>query len=219
MAGIHPPFDRSMVLLHDVVQVGASPTAVPATQFPLLLQFGDYLRVGGVAIDVDDARARMTGCLQDPPKKALGRGRIPLRGRPEVDRGAGGIDRAVEVLLVTHHSNVSFVYSPGTVGRFQFPPAPLIEFWRIPLYPTPSGRMVSPQTSLREKFFDVTIGERIPQIPTDSTKNDGWFEVSPFEWCRSWFAHWHQPTRPTCQICNTSVRCILMAIRGGQDGH
>jgi hypothetical protein len=64
--------------------------------------------------------------------------------------------------------------------------------------------MVSPQTSLREKFFDVTIGERIPQIPTDSTKNDGWFEVSPFEWCRSWFAHWHQPTRPTCQICNTS---------------
>ena len=149
-------------------------------------------------------RARMTGCLQDPPKKALGRGRIPLRGRPEVDRGAGGIDRAVEVLLVTHHSNVSFVYSLGTVGRFQFPPAPLIEFWRIPLYPTPSGRMVSPQTSLREKFFDVTIGERIPQKPTHRAKNDGWFEVSPFEWCRSWFAHWHQPTRPTCQICNTS---------------
>src|SRR5215831_14479806 len=60
LARIHPPFDRSMVLLHDVVQVGASPTAAPATQFPLLLQFGDYLRVGGVAIDVDDARARMT---------------------------------------------------------------------------------------------------------------------------------------------------------------
>src|SRR5262249_47653111 len=71
---------------------------------------------------------------------------------------------------------VSFVYSPGTIGRFQFPPAPLIEFWRVPLYPTPNGRMVSPQTSLREKFFDVTIGERIPQIPTDRTKNDGWFE-------------------------------------------
>jgi hypothetical protein len=189
LARIHPPLDRSMVLLHDVVQVGASPTAAPATQFPLLLQFGDYLRVGGVAIDVDDARAWMTGGLQGPLEKALGRSRIPLHRQPEVDCGAGGIDGAVEILPVACHSQVGFVYSPGTVGRFQFPPTPLIEFWRVPLYPTPNGRMVSPQTSLREKFFDVAIGERIPQIPTDRAKNDGWFEVSPFEWCRSWFAH------------------------------
>src|SRR5215831_3260623 len=76
----------------------------------------------------------------------------------------------------------------------------------VPFYSAQVGNFHSAlDTSLREKFFDVTIGERILQIPTHRAKNDGWFEVSPFEWCRSWFAHWHPPTR-TCQICNTSGR-------------
>jgi len=77
-------------------------------------------------------------------------------------------------------SDVRFVYPPGTLGWFQFPAAALVQFRRVPLYPTPNCRVVSRETSLGQKFFDVTIREGISQIPTNSAKNDRWFEVSPF---------------------------------------
>src|SRR5262249_35053173 len=89
----------------------------------------------------------------------------------------------------TRHRNVGFVYPPRTVGRLQFPPAPLVEFRRVPLHPTPNGRVVGSQTSLAHKLLDIAIREGISQIPTDHTKNDRWLEVSPFKYGWPWFAH------------------------------
>ena len=58
---IDPSFDRSMILFHDIVQVRTGATATTMAQFALLLQFCNDFGVGGVAVDVDHPRARVTG--------------------------------------------------------------------------------------------------------------------------------------------------------------
>lgn len=45
LAGINPPFDRPVVLFHDVVQVGTGATATAPAQFSCRLQFRDDLGV------------------------------------------------------------------------------------------------------------------------------------------------------------------------------
>ena len=45
LARVHSPFDRPMVLLHDVVQVGTGTAATPATALVLPLQFRDHVRI------------------------------------------------------------------------------------------------------------------------------------------------------------------------------
>ena len=122
----------------------------------------------------------MTRSSQGSLEEVLGRSRVALRRQPEVDRGTRRIHRTIEIDPLARDGNVCFVHSPGTVGRFQFTAASLVELRRVPLYPAPNRRVISRQTALRHEFFDVAIGERILQIPPDSAKNDGWFEVP--EW-------------------------------------
>src|SRR5207247_4822219 len=45
LAGVNPPFDRPVVLFHDVVQVGTGATATSSAQFSCCLQFRDHLGV------------------------------------------------------------------------------------------------------------------------------------------------------------------------------
>src|SRR5262249_58439049 len=76
---------------------------------------------------------------------------------------------------------ISFVHSPGTVGRFQFPAATLVELRRVALDPPPDRGVVRSKAPLNQKFLDVPIRQGEPQIPTHRAKNNLWFEVSPFE--------------------------------------
>ena len=61
LLGVDAALDGSMVLLNDVVQVGTDSTPATPTEPPLLLQLLHYLGVRGIAVDVDDAGARMIG--------------------------------------------------------------------------------------------------------------------------------------------------------------
>jgi hypothetical protein len=65
---------------------------------------------------------------QGPLEELLGRSRISLSGKPEVDRGASGIDGTIQIPPVPTLANVRFVNPPGAVGWFQFPPAPFVQF-------------------------------------------------------------------------------------------
>jgi hypothetical protein len=95
LAGVHPALDRSMVLLHNIVQVRAGATPASALQFPFLLQFPDHFRIRRIAVDRDDSRPGMTGSLQGFLKESFGRSRVTLGGKPKVDRGAAGIDGTI----------------------------------------------------------------------------------------------------------------------------
>ena len=76
MAGIHAPFDRAMVLFHDIVQVWTRAASAATSQFPLLLQFRDHLRVRRIAVYIDYPWTGMTRRLQRFLEEAFGRGRI-----------------------------------------------------------------------------------------------------------------------------------------------
>src|SRR5229473_2823539 len=159
----------------------AGSTAAAASQFPLLLQLRDHLRVRRVAIYGDDPRPGMTRSLQGFQEELFGRRRVSLSGKPEVDRGAGGIDGTIQVPPVPSLANVRFVDPPGTVGWFQFPPASLVQFGCVALHPAPNGGVVRREPSFHEQFLDVPIRKREPQIPTDRTNNDLGFEVPPLK--------------------------------------
>jgi len=82
------------------------------------------------AVDCDDAWPRMTRSLQGFLEELLGRDRVSLSGKPEVDCRAGGIDGTIQVPPARTLANVRFVDPPGAVGWFQFSPASLVQFGR-----------------------------------------------------------------------------------------
>ena len=59
LLGLHSPFDRTMILLDDVVQILDGSVATPAAERPFLLYVCDGGVVGRRQIRVDDARLRM----------------------------------------------------------------------------------------------------------------------------------------------------------------
>jgi hypothetical protein len=63
----------------------------------------------------------MTRSLQGFLEELLGRSRVSLSGKPEVDRGAGGIDGTIQIPPVPALTDVRFVDPPGAIGWFQFP--------------------------------------------------------------------------------------------------
>jgi len=181
LAGVDPSFDRSMILFHDVVQVRTGTTATPTSEFALLLQFPHDLGIRGVAIDVDHSGTRVTRSPQGILEEALGGSRITPGGKQEIDRGTGRVDGPVQVGPLAFHPNVSLIDPPGTISGLQFPTTTLVQFRRITLDPSPDGSVVRWHASLGEKFLDVTIGKRKPQVPPNRTGNHRGFEVAPFE--------------------------------------
>jgi hypothetical protein len=99
----------------------------------------------------------MTRSPQSFLEELLGRSRISLSGKPEVDRGAGGIDGTIQVTPAPTLANVRFVDPPGAVGWFQFPPASLVQFGCVALYPPPNGSVICMQTPFQEQFLDIPI--------------------------------------------------------------
>jgi hypothetical protein len=68
----------------------------------------------------------MTRSLQGFPEELLGRSHVSLSGKPEVNGGAGGIDRTIQVPPAPTLANVGFIDPPRAVGSFQFPPTSLV---------------------------------------------------------------------------------------------
>src|SRR3989442_586451 len=64
-------------------------------------------------------------------------------------------------------------------GRLQFPAATLVELRRVALHPTTDRGVVRRKAPLDQKFLDVPIRQREPEIPTHRAKNNLRFEVSP----------------------------------------
>jgi hypothetical protein len=149
----------------------------------------------------------MTRSLQGFLEELLGRRRVPLSGKPEVDRGASGIDGTIQVPPAPTLANVRFVDPPGAVGWFQFPPASLVQFGCVALHPAPNGGVIGRETSFQEQFLDVPIRKREPQIPTDCANNDLGFEVPPFEHAGRVLIMEHTAAYQTraLSFCNTAV--------------
>jgi len=133
LAGVNPPFDRSVVLFHDVVQVGTGATATAPAQFSCRLQFRDHLGVGRVAVHIDDPGARVARSTQGSLEEALRGSRVTVGGEQKIDRSAGGIDGTVQVNPLALHPNVGLIHPPGAIGGLQFAATSFVQFGPVAL--------------------------------------------------------------------------------------
>jgi hypothetical protein len=60
-------------------------------------------------------------------------------------------------------------------------PLPPVQFRAVPLDPPPYGRVVNPDTRLRQKFRYLAVRQAEAQVPTDGAQDDLRFEVPPLE--------------------------------------
>src|SRR6202047_5586800 len=97
-------------------------------------------------------------------EQALGRRGIAQRRQPEVDGGARGIDRPVEVPPTALHSNIRLIDTPGFVRRLEMTTQPLFQFGTVTLHPTPDRRVIHLQTALGEQLYDIAERERGAEI-------------------------------------------------------
>jgi hypothetical protein len=95
LAGSNSPFDGTMILFHDVVEVWYGPILASAAQLTAQLEFGNDSWIRRVSVDIDDSWARMAGSSQGFPEEPSGCGGILLRRDQEIDRVSLGITRAI----------------------------------------------------------------------------------------------------------------------------
>ena len=113
-----------------------------------LLQILNHHRIGAVFVDIDHPRHRVAWTRQSPAKEAL-RGYCVTLGREQkVDRLAGGIQRSIQILVLTFYLNVGLVDPIALVDRLQIPAAAFIQFGCIRLHPAPNATSV-----LSQKFI------------------------------------------------------------------
>jgi hypothetical protein len=60
--------------------------------------------------------------------------------------------------------------------------AALFQFGCVALCPTVDRGVIDMQSSLAHHLLQISVAERIPQVPADTKQNDLGLEVTPFEW-------------------------------------
>ena len=83
--------DRSVILLHDIVQVANRPASAAAAQFSAMPEFGNDLRIRRVPVYVDDPWPGMIQRTQCLLKEAFGCRCITIRREQKIDGVTGGI--------------------------------------------------------------------------------------------------------------------------------
>ena len=151
----HASFDRSMILLHDVVHVLDRSVAATASQDSCLFHPRNCRAVETGLVSVDDAGLRMRRISQRLAEQACGRSGIAPPREHEVDRGAAGIDGSVEVAPTALDTNVGLIDTPGLIGWLEMMAQPFLQFGTVALDPVSNCRVVHFQAALAEQFFDI----------------------------------------------------------------
>jgi hypothetical protein len=133
----------------------------------------------------------MFGSLQHLAEEAFGCPRVSFCAEHEVNRLAGGIDGAVEVIPLPFDFDVGLIDAVGVIGRSEVRAASFLQFRRIRLYPAVDRRVIDLQAALIHHFFEISIAQTVTQIPADAEENDLGLVVSPLE--RVGFNHGRPP--------------------------
>ena len=98
---------------------------------------------------------------------------------------SSGIHSTVQIRPLTGDADVRLIHPPGAIGAPELAADPLIQNGRETLDPAPDRDMVHREAALRYYFFQISVAERIPQIPADTQYDDSVLEVSSAEERRS----------------------------------
>ena len=161
LLGLHPSFDRSMVLLQDIVQVLDRPMSAAAAQGSFLFHCWNRRAVEACLIGIDDAGMRMRWIAESLAKQPFGRRGIAQPREREVDRGPGGIDGSVEVAPATQHrSPYCCTIKSSYMGRLPHNPPPY------------RGDFARWSTSLDE--YPIAVGGKAAGFVVKSSFRPGW---------------------------------------------
>src|SRR5712692_351053 len=130
---------------------------------------------------------------------------ISLGRQHEIDGIACGIHSSVEVRPVAGNSDIGLIHTPGAIRMPTFATKPLIQNGRITLDPTPDGNVIHRQSTLRHHLLQISVAQRITQVPPDAKNDDHVLKVSPTEQRRPILAHRFTLAEPPVFLCNRSV--------------
>jgi hypothetical protein len=91
------------------------------------------------------------------------------------------IHGAIEIHPDLFHFDIGLIDAPRVIRRFEMGSAALLQFWCIVLHPTIDRCMIDVQAPLEHHLFQISVAERIPEVPADTEQNDLGLEVAPFE--------------------------------------
>ncbi len=94
-ARVYPPFDRTMILLNNIVEIGNHAAATSPAECMIPFQFANHSGIGGVTVHIDHTWARAVRFRKRLAKERSSRRQIASRRKIEVDRGASRVHRPI----------------------------------------------------------------------------------------------------------------------------
>ena len=91
----------------------------------------------------------------------------------------------------------------------------LIQNGRITLHPAPDGHVVNRKVPLRHDLLQVTVRERISQVPPDAQEDNHVFEMPPAEQCWSSWVTIHPTKSVQLRLHQNPARSMIDG-RGGE---
>ncbi len=158
-------FHRAMILFNHIIEVLALTQANSAREVAFRFQRFHRRWVGRVFVDVDYPGHEIARTAQGLSEEALGSRCVPFSGEQEINRLAGRIHGAIQILVLAFHLYIRLVGAVAFVGRLQMGAAALIQFRSIDLHPPPDATGVHFHAALRQQLGNVFVGEWISQVP------------------------------------------------------
>ena len=119
--------------------------------------------------------------MQRFDKEAFGGFGIARGTQEKLERVPKGIDRPVQVRPCSFDLDGGFIDAPGICGGFEVWPAAFLQFRGVALHPAVDRGVVNLQPAFEHHFLQITVAERVAQVPPDTQQNDLGFEMTPFE--------------------------------------
>ncbi len=114
-------------------------------------------------------------------EEAFGRLSISGRGEQKFQGASLRIHSTIEIRPHLLHFDVGLIDAPRVIRRFEMGSAALLSFWGVVLHPTVDRGVIDIQAPLEHHLLQVSIAERIAQVPVDTQQNNLSFKMTPFE--------------------------------------
>lgn len=114
-------------------------------------------------------------------KKRLGSFRVSCRTEKEIECVSLRIDGSVEIDSRPFHLDGGLIDPPGASGRLQIGMARPFQLRSIVLDPAVNRRMIDMQPAFPHHFFQITLAQRIAEVPTHAQENGVSLKMTPFE--------------------------------------
>ena len=185
-----------MVLLDDVVQVFV--LAYQDVNTGIGLDTFNGRRIGTALVDGDllGQAVQVDGALQKTPGRCL----VPLSSQQKVDGVASAVNRALKVLPLTRHFDVSLVHPPTTTNRTFASTKDCSHHRQYLQRPAMYGGVVNENAALLHHFFDMSQAQRVRHIPAHAGQHD-----------------FQRAVKPMQKLVQGAVNKALAQIKHGQD--